>query len=520
MQLTTAVPFDQPHHPGEEAAHVELRWIDKRFGGVHALAGISVSIRRGTVHGLVGENGAGKSTLGKIIAGEYRPDEGMMVLDGEPVQYSSPREALRHGITYVAQELSLVPARSVLENVVLGMEVTRLGLLRNRPARQRYEEAADRLGFRLDPRVPAGSLSVADQQKVELMRAIARNARLIVMDEPTATLSPPETERLLEVVRRLSAGGTTIVFVSHFLREVLSVCDEVTVLKDGRLVTTVPSAATTADELVFAMIGRELDGSYPVKQVPAADAPVVFKARGVRALRSSADVDLEVRRGEILGLAGLVGSGRTELCRALFGLERRAGEFHVEGQPRSLSSPRDAIAAGLAMVPESRRDEGLVMRRPVTDNVTLPHLDEFSAAGLVRQRAEQTAVNEILSQVGVGGDRNRGNVVNLSGGNQQRVLFAKWLLRTPTLLIADEPTRGVDVGAKRAIYDLLVQLASQGMAIILVSSEIEEVLGLAHRVAVMRGGRIVGELRGGDVSKEQVMRVAFGSTEISTGEAA
>jgi ABC-type sugar transport system ATPase subunit len=496
-------------------AFLELHHISKRFGGVLALDNISLAIARGGVHGLVGENGAGKSTLGKIIAGEYKPDAGAVVLEGETVHYSRPREALGQGITYVAQELSLVPARSVFENVLLGSERTRFGFLRDGLARDRYEEAAERLGFRLDPRVPVGRLSVADQQKVELMRAIARRARMIVMDEPTATLSPHETDRLLEVIRRLAAGGTTIVFVSHFLHEVLSVCDDVTVLKDGRHVVTVPAATTTADQLVVAMIGRQLEGSYPAKQMPAGDSPVVFRATGVRLPGSTIDIDLQVQRGEILGLAGLVGSGRTELCRALFGLERSAGEFEIDGEPRSLSSPREAIAAGVAMLPESRRDQGLVMRRPIRDNVTLAHLDRFGAGGFIRRGDERTAVSRILSQVGVDTGRSQGNVVNLSGGNQQRVLFAKWLLETPKLLIADEPTRGVDVGAKRAIYDLLVQLASQGMAIILVSSEIEEVLGLAHRVAVMRNGRIVGELDGPDISKEAVMRVAFGSDAAS-----
>jgi rhamnose transport system ATP-binding protein len=493
------------------SAFLELRHVSKRFGGVLALDNISLAIGRGGVHGLVGENGAGKSTLGKIIAGEYKPDAGAMVLEGEEVRYSRPREALRQGITYVAQELSLVPARSVFENVLLGSERTRFGFLQDGLARERYEAAAERLGFRLDPRVPVGRLSVADQQKAELMRAIARRARMIVMDEPTASLSPHETDRLLEVVRRLAAGGTTIVFVSHFLREVLSVCDDVTVLKDGRHVTTVSAAATTADQLVVAMIGRQLEGSYPVKQTPAADSPVVLKARRVRLPGRSVDIDLEVRRGEILGLAGLVGSGRTELCRALFGLGRSTGEFLVDGEARSLSSPREAIAAGIAMLPESRRDQGLVMRRSIRDNVTLAHLDRFEAGGFIRRREERAAVDQILSQVGLDAGRNQGNVANLSGGNQQRVLFAKWLLDTPKLLIADEPTRGVDVGAKRAIYDLLVDLAAGGMAIILVSSEIEEVLGLAHRIAVMRNGRIVGELHGPEISKEAVMRVAFGS---------
>ena len=375
------------------SAFLELRDVSKRFGGVLALDHISLKIARGGVHGLVGENGAGKSTLGKIIAGEYRPDAGTLVLEGEEVHYSRPREALRQGITYVAQELALVPARSVFENVLLGSERTRFGFLRDGLARERYEEAAERLGFRLDPRVPVGRLSVADQQKAELMRAIARRARMIVMDEPTASLSPHETDRLLEVVRRLAAGGTTIVFVSHFLREVLSVCDDVTVLKDGRHVTTVSAAATTADQLVVAMIGRQLEGSYPVKQPPVADSPVVLKARRVRLPGRSVDIALEVRRGEILGLAGLVGSGRTELCRRSSALGEHGRVSGRRRAPARSRPPREAIAAGIAMLPESRRDQGLVMRRSIRDNVTLAHLDRFEAGGFIRRREERAAVD-------------------------------------------------------------------------------------------------------------------------------
>jgi rhamnose transport system ATP-binding protein len=495
--------------------HIELRGISKRFGGVFALDDISLSIRRGGVHGLIGENGAGKSTLGKIIAGEYRPDSGAVLLDGDAVQCSSPRDALRHGITYVAQELALVPARSVEDNVLLGVESSRWGFTTKRAARARYSEIAGRLGFTVDPRVPAGGLSVADQQKVELMRAMARRARMIVMDEPTAALSPHETDGLLQAIRQLAAEGTTVVFVSHFLREVLVVCDDITVLRDGRHVTTVPAARTTADELVVAMIGRRLEASYPPTPPIARDAPVVLEARGFRLDGAAEDLDLWVRRGEILGIAGLVGSGRTELCRALFGADPSSGRLLVNGEAVSIASARDAIRAGIAMLPESRRDQGLVMRRPIHENVSLPHLARFTSGGFVSLARERAAVDRILGVVGIRAARNQGNVVNLSGGNQQKVLFAKWLLDPPQVLIADEPTRGVDVGAKRAIYDLLVSLAADGMAIILVSSEIEEVLGLSHRVAVMRQGRIVGELEGATITRDAVMRAAFGSAERS-----
>lgn len=381
--------------------------------------------------------------------------------------------------------------------------------------RERFAEVADQLGFGLEPSRRAGSLSIADQQKLELMRAIACDARLIVMDEPTAALSPMETTQLLETIRRLSAAGTTVVFVSHFLREILAVCDEVTVLRDGRHILSAPASATTADHLVRTMIGRELDASFPPKVMPAVDSPEVLCVSGLvpGGAGLGRTVDLSIRRGEIVGLAGLVGSGRTEVCRALFGLEGRSGDVVVDGRPVTVESPGDAIGAGIAMLPESRRDEGLVMRRPIRENVTLPHLGRRSRGGFIDRRRERDEVAEILDRVGVRLARNQGNVGNLSGGNQQKVMFAKWLLDTPRVLIADEPTRGVDVGAKRSIYDTLAQLADEGMAILLVSSEIEELLGLAHRILVMRTGEVVREIQGPDFDKEAVMTVAFGTAE-------
>jgi ABC-type sugar transport system ATPase subunit len=499
-------------------SYLELRGVSKRFGGVLALDQISLAIARGGVHGLIGENGAGKSTLGKIIAGEYRADSGAVLLEGEQVQYASPRQALSHGVKYVAQELSIVGSRSIQENVLLGTERCRFGFVDNREGRARYDEIATRLGFDLDPHRRAGTLRIADQQKVELMRALASQARLIVMDEPTAALSPAEADRLLETVRRLAQDGVTVVFVSHFLRDVLAVCDDVTVLKDGRHVMTVPAASTNAEELVRAMIGRDLDVTHPRKRFPPAEAPIVLEVRDLQAAGAPAPTSLHIRRGEILGLAGLVGSGRTEICRALFGLEGRSGDIRLNGAQINVASPIDAIRHGIVMLPESRRDAGLVMRRSIRDNVTLPHLGRFSRLGFIRPKEEQSEVRRILAEVGVSQARNQGNVVNLSGGNQQKVLFAKWLLDVPQVLIADEPTRGVDVGAKRAIYELLVGLAQQGMAILLVSSEIEELLGLAHRVQVLRGGRVVGEVDGGSADKEAVMRVAFGS-DAATREA-
>jgi ABC-type sugar transport system ATPase subunit len=489
--------------------HVELEGISKRFGGVQALGDISLAVERGTVHALVGENGAGKSTLGKLIAGVHSPDNGTMKLDGHVVRYGSPRDALADGVTIIAQELTLVPQRTIIENVFLGSEQARLGVVRRSALRARYAELCDRAGFSLAPDTPVGALRVAEQQKVEILRALARDAQLIVMDEPTAALTGDESERLLETMRGLRAGGTTLVYVSHFLTEVLEIADTVTVLRDGRLISTAPATTHSPETLVTAMLGRSMDMTFPVKSFPPDDAPVVFSVRGLTTALVH-DVSLDLRAGEIVGLAGLVGSGRTEVARAIFGADRReSGEILLDGKERRIRSPRGAVNAGIAMLPESRKDQGLLMRSSINHNVSLAHLGDVSTGTVVRGRLERRRIEELAEQVDVRGARLSAPVSSLSGGNQQKVLFAKWLFRRPRVLIADEPTRGVDVGAKRGIYALIHSLAEEGMAVLLISSEIEEVLGLAHRVLVMRGGALVGEFDGRTATEDEILHAAF-----------
>jgi ABC-type sugar transport system ATPase subunit len=494
---------------------VEARSVSKRFGGVQALAGVSVAIAPGRVHGLVGENGAGKSTLAKVIGGVHQPDGGELLVDGEPVRFRSPRDALAAGIATIAQEIALVGARSVLENVFYGIEPQRAGVVRRRELRRAWDALAARTGFGLDPDAPIRALRTADQQKAEILRAIARDARLILMDEPTAALTVDETQRLLAIVRRLADDGTSVVLVSHDLEEVLSVADTVTVMRDGRLVRTSPAAEETPTRLVTAMIGREVDLSFPAKRPPAADAPVVLEARALARAGAIADVSLSLRAGEILGLAGLVGSGRTEVARALFGADRLdAGEVLVDGAPVRLRAPRDAARHGIALLPESRKDEGLLMIRSIAENAALASYGdgELATAGVVRRGRERTRARELAAQVDVRAPSVDAPVGSLSGGNQQKVLFAKWLARQPRVLIADEPTRGVDVGAKAQIHELIVDLAARGMAILVISSELEEVLGLAHRVLVMRRGRVVAEYDGADATREAVMSAAFATS--------
>jgi len=534
-----------------KGTHVELADISKSFGGVRALDEISLKIGQGSIHALVGENGAGKSTLGKILAGVITPDRGQLLIDGEPVTFHSPREAITRGIVLIAQELSIAPALSVAENVFLGTEPRRAGFVARRALRRRYDELAATAGFELSGDLPGRGLRTADQQKVEILRALCRDARLIVMDEPTAALSRPDTQRLHQVIRRLAAGGTTVVLVSHFLGEVAELADQVTILRDGRLVRTAPAAGETEETMLSSMLGRSVGTTFPAKRPVRSDAPVVLEARGLSA-HGVRDVTLDVRAGEIVGLAGLVGSGRTELARALCRAQRvTAGTVTTAGEPltarrpggrRVLGSqwpargPHAALRAGLAMIPESRKEQGLLLGRPITENVSLASLARLSELGLVRRRTERRAVTSALGQVGVrvpGLGPSRGvwarrhgrpgqqgrdpglaaPVSTLSGGNQQKALFARILLRGPRVLIADEPTRGVDVGAKRALYELLTSLAADGLGVLLISSDAEEILGLAHRVLVMRAGRIAAEFRGQAMTEAAILGAAFGAPE-------
>ncbi len=481
-----------PDHPSPQGAHVELRDIAKSFGGVRALEGVSLRIARGSIHALVGENGAGKSTLGKIISGVILPDRGELAVNGRVVHFHSPRAAMASGIVHIAQELSIVPALSVAENVLLGTEPRRAGFLRRRELRGRYAALTRRVGFELPGTAGAGQLRTADQQKVEILRALYRDAELIVMDEPTAALGRPDVETLHGIIRSLARSGTTIVLVSHFLGEVLELADDVTVLRDGHVVRTGQAAGQTEDSLLGAMLGRSAGAAFPARRAVPDGAPVLLSVDRLVA-PGVAGVSLQVRAGEIVGLAGLVGAGRTELARAIY------------------AAPRSALRSGIAMIPESRKEQGLLLGRSVAENVSLASLRQVSRGALIARGRERQAVRQILARLDVRTAGQAGPAGALSGGNQQKLLFARVLLTQPRVLLADEPTRGVDVGAKRAIYELLTDLAARGLGVLLISSDIEEVLGLAHRVLVMRAGRIVAELSGGAATEAAVLAAAFGS---------
>jgi ABC-type sugar transport system ATPase subunit len=508
--------------PGR-AVTARLRGVYKTYGPVRVLDIPELDLYSGQVVGVVGENGAGKSTLGKVIAGAHTADSGQMLVDGVPVRFGSPHVAIARGVILIAQELAIVPALTVEQNVFLGVEPRQAGFQRRRELRRKYRELAASAGFALDGATVAGTLRTADQQKVEILRALSRNAQLIVMDEPTAALSRPDVEALHVVIRQLARQGTTVVLVSHFLNEVLELADEITILRDGRLVRTGPAAGQTEESLMAAMLGRPVDATFPVKRPAPAGAPTVLSVRDLVAPGVNG-VSFDLHAGEVLGLAGLVGAGRTEVARAIYRANRvqsgsvtvgaSAGEPASDGGPGGSAvtgTPRSALRAGVAMIPESRKEQGLLLSRPVRENVSLSTLAQVSVAGLVQPGAERAAVREVLTRVDVRGGGLGVPASSLSGGNQQKLLFARSLLRDPKVLIADEPTRGVDVGAKRAIYELLATLTADGLGVLLISSDVEEVLGLAHRVLVMRAGRVAAELAGDDVTEAAVLGAAFGA---------
>jgi ribose transport system ATP-binding protein len=498
-------------------ASVTLRGITKRFGATQALRDVELDVRAGTIHAFVGENGAGKSTLGKIVGGIYSADDGMIAIDGAKVERWDAPTALATGIATIQQELSLVPALSVAQNVFLGIEPARYGLLTG-SVTERYRELDRVVGFGLDPDVLVHSLRLADQQKVEIMRAIARDARLIVMDEPTSSLTQDEAERLYEIVDRLHSEGRTIIYVSHFLDEVLQLADYVTVMRDGAIVHSSPTEEETKASLVEGMLGQPMSMAFPSRPELPEDAPTVLEVRNLSGGLPK-EITMHVRAGEIVGLAGLVGSGRTELARMLFGADPiEGGEVLLDGEILSLTEPRGAIHAGLVMLPEDRRGNGLVMTQNVRENVTLPQLRFFARRGWIRRKAERAATRKAVHRLGIVPADVDGELQYYSGGNQQKALFAKWTLKPPKVIVLDEPTRGVDIGAKKRIYKAIVEVATEGAGVILISSELEEVAELSHRAYLMDKGRLIGEVDAAEhLSADDLLKRLF-DTDTDEGE--
>ncbi|MEN0069849.1 MAG: sugar ABC transporter ATP-binding protein [Propionicimonas sp.] len=488
---------------------LEMSGIGKSFPGVRALEGVTLSVREGQVHALLGENGAGKSTLIKILSGAYGRDDGEIRIDGERVDIRTPADAERLGISTIYQEFNLTPHMTIAENIFLGHLPTRSGMVDWAQVRQRSRELLETLDVHLPVDTLTGTLPVAQQQMVEIAKALNRNTRILVMDEPSAVLGERDIENLFAVVRRLQASGIGIIYISHRMKEIFELADEVTVLKDGRYVGTRKVAAVTMDELVQMMIGRELEDIYPSRRTEPGE--VVLKVSHLAQDRLARDVSFELRAGEIVGFAGITGSGRTEVARVIFGADRpTAGEMELFGKPYRPRSPRDAIDRGVALVTEDRKRQGLLLKLQVFVNTTISGLDRLSRFGLLRLKDELALVNTWIANLRIKTPSPEFVVANMSGGNQQKVVLARWLSLGIKVFIMDEPTRGIDVGSKAEIYQIIADLAGQGVAIIMISSELPEVLGMSDRVLVMREGRIVKELARDEANEEVVMHHAVG----------
>lgn len=491
---------------------LEMRHISKNFPGVQALNDVSISVNRGEVRALVGENGAGKSTLIKILSGASQPDQGEIWLRGVKVDYYNPLEALALGIGAIYQEFNLVPQLSVAQNIMLGQMPTRWGWINRPKMYQQAQAVLEQLGVALDPSLIVGELNVAQQQIVEIAKGLARDLQIFIMDEPTATLNLVETEHLFHVIRTLKSRGVTILYISHRLQEIFEIADSVTVLKDGEVVGTKPIKALTSDQIVQMMIGRQLSSYYPPRATAVGN--VVLKAKNLNLGDSLVGLNLELHQGEILGIAGLEGHGQRELVQALFGAMRLdSGEIYRDNQlePINISSPIAAIQAGIGLVPDDRKRDGLVLIRPVSENIALPSLRERTNAGFfVNRKRERVFEVDLIQKLKIRAGRSSQAVINLSGGNQQKVVMAKWLGMEPKILIVAEPTRGVDVGSKSEIHHILRELANNGVGILMISSELPEILGMSDRILVIFQGQIVAEMSGEGATEEAIMAAATG----------
>jgi rhamnose transport system ATP-binding protein len=501
----------EPGERPETGPRLELRHAAKSFGAVRALTDGSVTLLGGEVHALLGENGAGKSTLVKILAGVHQPDAGTLTVNGREVALNGPAAAREAGIAVIYQEPTLFPDLTVAENMFIGRQPVRSGRRIDRHAMQGEAAAIfKRLGVPLNPARIARGLSIADQQVVEIGKALSLDARVIVMDEPTAALSAAEVDRLFEVIRTLKSQHAAVLFISHRLEEVFEICQTVTVMRDGKHVLSSDLAGLTANDLVRAMVGREL-AERPAEAVGATPGEPVLTVERLTREGVFTDISFTVRAGEIVALAGLVGSGRSEVARAVFGIDRYdAGQVTVHGKQLKKASPTSAMAAGIGFVPEDRRQQGLVMDMSIQQNVALASLGSLRKGGLIRASAERAMATDWGSRLKIKYGRLTDPVAMLSGGNQQKVVLAKWLGRKPTVLIVDEPTRGIDVGTKAEVHRLLSELAAQDLAVLMISSDLPEVLGMADRVLVMHEGRLTAEIARADATEESVMAAATG----------
>ncbi|MEY8694220.1 sugar ABC transporter ATP-binding protein [Bacillus sp. FSL L8-0215] len=490
--------------------NIEMHNIHKAFGKNTVLSGVSFDLVTGEVHALMGENGAGKSTLMNLLTGLYSLDQGTIQIDGKETVFKNPKEAEQHGIAFIHQELNIWPDMTVLENLFIGKEIyTKLGLLDTKKMKTLAQTQLDRLSVNLSLEQEAGSCSVGQKQMIEIAKALMTDAKVIIMDEPTAALTEREIEKLFQVIESLKKEGVSIVYISHRMEEIFAICDRITIMRDGKTVDTKAIPETNFHEVVKKMVGRELTDRYPERTPFTGD--IILEVKQATRKGQFHDISFSVKAGEIVGVAGLMGAGRTEMMRSLFGLDPLdQGEIWVHGKKAVIKKPSDAVKLGIGFITEDRKDEGLMLDASIRENIGLPNLKSFSPKGLIDKKTEQDFVDLLIKRLTIKTASSDISARSLSGGNQQKVVIAKWIGIQPKVLILDEPTRGVDVGAKREIYQLMNELTDRGVAILMVSSELPEILGMSDRVLVIHEGTISGELDKTEATQERIMTLATG----------
>ncbi|PSA95014.1 D-xylose ABC transporter ATP-binding protein [Bacillus atrophaeus] len=489
---------------------IDMNDIHKAFGKNQVLSGVSFNLKPGEVHALMGENGAGKSTLMNLLTGLHGLDKGSIRINGKETYFSNPKEAEQNGIAFIHQELNIWPEMTVLENLFIGKEMTsKLGILNTKKMKALAKKQFEKLSVSLSLDQEAGKCSVGQQQMIEIAKALMTKAEVIIMDEPTAALTEREINKLFEVIASLKKAGVSIVYISHRMEEIFSICDRITIMRDGKTVDTTNISETSFDEVVKKMVGRELTDRYPQRRPELGD--IVLEVRDASKKGSFEHVSFHVRSGEIVGVSGLMGAGRTEIMRALFGIDRLdSGEIWLAGKKTNIKNPNDAVKKGLGFITENRKDEGLLLDTSIRENIALPSLTSFSPKGMIDQKREASFVELLINRLTIKTASPETHARNLSGGNQQKVVIAKWIGIGPKVLILDEPTRGVDVGAKREIYTLMNELTDRGVAIIMVSSELPEIIGMSDRIIVVHEGKISGEVASQEATQERIMTLATG----------
>jgi len=488
---------------------LQMKAITKTFPGVKALDNVNFNLHQGEVHALLGENGAGKSTLMKVLNGIYQKNSGSIYLEGNQVEFKSPKEAQEAGLAIIHQELELIPYLTVAENIFLGREPKKGFLVDFKRLNEKTEEIMNRLGVNIDPQSKINELNIGNQQMVEIAKALSQDANILVMDEPTSSLTPKEIEILFDLIERLTAEGISIIYISHRMEEIFQICDRVTVLRDGEYVGEVEIDETDEDELIKMMVGRKIEDRFP--EIINNRSDKILEVKGLTVPDKVIDLSFAAYKGEVLGIAGLMGSGRTELAKSLYGLFNiEEGEIYFKGNRVNITSPKQAIEMGIYYLSEDRKGEGLVLDLSVQENISLSVLHELLQAGFINENQEAKLADEYIDKLSIKTPHAKQLVKNLSGGNQQKVVISKLLTTEPEVVILDEPTRGIDVGAKAEIYDLINWLVEEGVAVILISSELPEILNLSHRVLVMNDRRIAGELDRKETNQEKIMKLATG----------